>query len=217
MDFRRQLDLVKEEALVTPIAVVGCGGIGTFTALALAKMGCRNLTLYDDDLVEGHNIPNQLYRVEDVGRAKVDALAEILKAFTGLSPDRRRERVDGQRLMGVVIAGIDSMKARKILWQKSIRYRASVPLYLDARMGAEVARLYTIRPADPDDVRFYERTLYDDAEAFEPPCTAASIIYNGFSIAALIASQVKKFLMGEGPRQEILFDLKTLTLTTTEG
>jgi len=215
MDFRRQLDLVKEEVLVIPIAIVGCGGIGTFTALALAKMGCRNLTLYDDDLVEGHNVPNQLYRVEDVGRAKVDALAEILKTFAGLSPGIRRERVDGQRLMGIVVAGIDSMKARKVLWQKSIRYRASVPLYLDARMGAEVARLYTIRPADPDDVRFYERTLYDDAEAFEPPCTAAAIIYSGFSIAALIASQVKKFLMGEGPRQEILFDLKTLTLTTT--
>jgi len=215
VDLRRQLDLVTEEALLTPIAIVGCGGIGTFAALALAKMGCRDLTLYDDDRVEGHNIPNQLYRVEDVGKAKVDALAEILKIFAGLSPSIRRERVDGQRLMGIVVAGIDSMKARKTLWQKSIRYRASVPLYLDARMGGEVARLYTIRPADPDDVRFYERTLYEDTEAFEPPCTAAAIIYNGFSIAALIASQVKKFLMGEGPRREILFDLKTLTLTTT--
>jgi len=155
VDLRRQLDLVKEEALLTPIAIVGCGGIGTFAALALAKMGCRDLTLYDDDRVEGHNIPNQLYRVEDVGKAKVDALAEILKIFAGLSPSIRRERVDGQRLMGIVVAGIDSMKARKTLWQKSIRYRASVPLYLDARMGGEVARLYTIRPADPDDVRFY--------------------------------------------------------------
>lgn len=215
MDLTRQLDLVKDEALEVPIVVVGCGGIGSFAALALAKMGCRHLILYDDDQVEEHNVPNQLYRLEDIGRDKVAALAEILRAFAGLSPEVRRERVDGQRLTGIVVAGVDSMRARKAIWQKSIRYRASVALYLDARMGAEVSRLYTIRPADPDDVRFYEKTLYEDAEALDPPCTAAAIIYSSFSVAALIGNQVKKFVMGEGPRREILCDLKTLTLTST--
>ena len=37
MDFLRQLDLVPPEALETPVAVVGCGGIGSFAALALAN------------------------------------------------------------------------------------------------------------------------------------------------------------------------------------
>lgn len=215
MDFLRQLDLVKEEALQIPIAIVGCGGIGSFAALALAKMGCRNLALYDDDLVEDHNVPNQIYRPEDVGKAKVEALAEILVAFADLHPEVHRERVDGHRLQGIAIACVDSMEARKIIWRKSIRYRASVKLYIDARMGAEVSRLYTVRPVDPDDVRFYEKTLYDDAEAAPLPCTASAIIYNGFSIASLIGNQVKKFVMGEGVKQEILCDLMTLTLIAT--
>jgi hypothetical protein len=81
-------------------------------------------------------------------------------------------------------------------------------------MGAEVCTVYSIRPVDPDDVAFYDGTLYLDAEAQEDPCTARAIIYNVFGAAALLANQVKKFAMGERPLREIHFDLKTLTLIT---
>lgn len=212
MDLTRQADLVSGDALATPITVIGCGGIGSFTALALAKLGCRSLTLYDPDSVEAHNLPNQLYRMTDVGRPKAEALGEILRSLAGTPVEARVERLDGQRLQGLVIAAVDTMEARKIVWQRSVRHRAAVPLYLDGRMGAEVARLYTIRPADPDDVRFYEGTLYPDAEAEAVPCTAAAISYTGLAIGSLMGTQVKKFLMGEEVRREILWDLKTLTL-----
>ena len=82
MELLRQLDLVKPEALETPVHLVGCGGIGSFVALALAKLGCPHLCLYDDDRVEEHNVPNQLFRLSDVGRPKVEALAEVLR-FSG--------------------------------------------------------------------------------------------------------------------------------------
>ena len=212
MDFLRQLDLVTPEALETPVAVVGCGGIGSFAALALAKMGCRHMTLYDDDKVEEHNLPNQLYRPTDVGRPKAEALVEIVRSFTGTAPDAVVARVDGQRLTGVVVAGVDRMRARRAIWQRSVRYRAAVPLFLDGRLGAEVIRLYAIRPADPDDVRFYSGTLYDDAEAEPLGCSGAAIVYTGFAVGSLIANQVKRFAMGERVRREVLWDLKTLTL-----
>lgn len=212
MDFLRQLDLVVPEALETPVAVVGCGGIGSFAALALAKMGCRHLTLYDDDRVEDHNLPNQLYRPADVGRFKAEALADILRAFTGAAPEAVVARVEGQRLAGLVVAGVDSMRARRTLWQRSVRYRAAVPLFLDGRLGAEVIRLYAIRPADPDDVRFYAGTLYDDAEAEPLGCSGGAIVYTGFAVGSLIANQVKRFAAGEPVRREILWDVKTLTL-----
>ncbi len=212
MDFLRQLDLVQPEALETPVAVVGCGGIGSFAALALAKMGCRYLTLYDDDRVEDHNLPNQLYRPADVGRHKAEALAEIVRFFTGVTPEAVVARVDGQRLTGLVVAAVDSMRARRSVWQRSVRYRAAVPLFLDGRLGAEVIRLYAIRPADPDDVRFYGSTLYDDAEAEPLGCSGAAIVYTGFAVGSLIANQVKRFATGEPVRREVLCDLKTLTV-----
>lgn len=215
MELLRQLDLVKPEALESPIHLVGCGGVGSFTALALGKLGCSDLHLYDDDRVEEHNIPNQLFRMTDVGRPKVEVLAEILETFTGTRARAHLRRLDGERLQGIVISGVDSMAARKTLWVKSVRHRAGIPLYLDGRLGAEVCRLYAIRPADPDDVRCYEGSLYEDSQAVPLPCTAGAIIYTGFAVASLIADQVKKFAAGEfGPR-EILYDMKTLTLVAS--
>lgn len=212
MELLRQLDLVSPDALDIPVHIVGCGGIGSFAALALAKLGCSHLHLHDDDRVEEHNVPNQLFRLGDVGRPKVEALMEILEAFTGTRPCPHLHRVEMERLQGIVISGVDSMTTRKNLWWKTIRHRASIPLYLDGRLGAEVCRLYAIRPADPDDVRCYEQTLYDDIQAAPLSCTAAAIIYTGFAIASLIADQVKKFVTGESIAREILYDLKTLTL-----
>lgn len=215
MEFLRQLDLVKPEALETPVHLIGCGGIGSFAALALGKLGCFNVHLYDDDRVEEHNVPNQLFRTTDVGRSKVDALAEILEAFAGIQARRHLRRLDGERLQGIVVSGVDSMAARKAMWTKSVRHRASIPLYLDGRLGAEVCRLYAIRPADPDDVRCYEKSLYDDREAMPLSCTAGAIIYTGFAMASLMADQVKKFATGELCPREILYDMKTMTLVAS--
>lgn len=212
VEFLRQLDLVRPEALDTPVHLVGCGGIGSFAALALAKLGCAHLHLYDDDRVEEQNVPNQLFRTADVGRPKVEALAEILEAFTGTRPQAHLRRIEGERLQGIVLSGVDSMAARKTLWQKCVRHRAGIPLYLDGRLGAEVCRLYSIRPADPDDVRCYEASLYDDSQAVPLSCTAGAIIYTGFAMASLVADQVKKFATGEAVAREIFCDLKTLTL-----
>jgi tRNA A37 threonylcarbamoyladenosine dehydratase len=215
VDFSRQIGLVDSEALEVPVTLIGCGGIGSFSALALAKMGCTDLTIYDDDLIEAHNIPNQLYRPGDVGQLKVERLAEIVWSFTGIGVQARAERVQQQRLRGIVVSGVDSMEARRRIWDRSIRYKAGVTAYIDARMGAEVARIYTIRPSDPDHVRVYERTLYADDEAWQAPCTAQAIAYTGFGIAALVAGQVKRVAMGEPWRTEIIFDHKTLTCIAT--
>ncbi len=211
MDLYRQQDLIEPDQLDIPISVVGCGGIGSFVVLALAKMGCRALAAYDDDRVEAHNIPNQAYRLADVGRLKVEALADLIRDAAGVPLQIRPERVREQRLQGVVVAAVDTMAARREFWLRGIRHRAAVPLYLDARMGAEVARILTVRPADPDDIRRYEASLHADEEALVLPCTAQAIVYTGFSIAALVAGQIKKFLTGEPLKGELILDHKTMT------
>jgi hypothetical protein len=211
LDLYRQQDLIESDQLDVPITVVGCGGIGSFVIVALAKMGCRALTAYDDDRVEPHNIPNQAYRLADVGRLKVEALAELVREVAGVPLETRAERVRIQRFQGVVVVAVDTMSARREIWLQGIRHRAAVPLYIDARMGAEVARVFTVRPADPDDVRRYEASLYADEEAMNLPCTAQAIVYTGFSIAGLVAGQIKKFLTGEPLKGELILDHKTVT------
>jgi sulfur carrier protein ThiS adenylyltransferase len=217
MEFLRQLDLITPSALETPVHVIGCGGIGSFAALALGKLGCTRLHLYDDDRVEEHNLPNQLFRVSDVGHAKAAALAEIVELFTGIRPQAFERRVEVERLQGIVVSGVDSMAARKTIWRRSVRYRAGIPLYLDGRLGAEICRVYAVRPTDPEDIRCYEQSLYTDGQAAALPCTAGAIIYTGFAVASLLADEVKKFATGESVAREILYDLKTLTLIASSA
>jgi adenylyltransferase/sulfurtransferase len=214
VDYWRQLDLLSPERFTFPITIIGAGGIGSPVALALTKMGCRRLTVYDPDTVEAHNLPNQLYRLGDIGRPKVEALAELLSQFARLEVLPLQEAVTNQRLEGVVVSAVDNMAARSEIWRSCIRYRAAIPLYVDARMGGQVCRVLTVRPVDPDDVRLYESTLYSDEAALEDPCTAQAIIYTVFGVAGLVANQIRRHAESEPTEQDVLFDFATLSLIT---
>jgi len=212
MDFWRQLDILKPSELNISISIIGAGGIGGPTALVLAKMGCRQVTVFDNDTIESHNLPNQFYRLADVGKFKVEALKEIIGLFTGVKIDARKERfsLDGG-LTDVIISGVDTMASRKEIWE-AIKWKTAVRLYIDGRMGGEVARIFSARPHDPDDVNFYEKTLYSDDDSEDLACTAQAIIYNVFAMASFIANQVKRVVKNEDLDKEIVLDFKTITL-----
>ncbi|MEY3014618.1 MAG: hypothetical protein RIT45_3353 [Pseudomonadota bacterium] len=78
------------------LVVFGCGGLGVPAAWTLAAAGAERLLLVDPDHVEASNLHRQvLYREADLGRRKVDALADALVArFPGLVVDRLAERMD---------------------------------------------------------------------------------------------------------------------------
>jgi tRNA A37 threonylcarbamoyladenosine dehydratase len=69
------------------VCVVGIGGVGAWSAEALARSGIGALTLVDLDEVCASNINRQLHALtETVGRAKVDVMAERIRA---INPDCR--------------------------------------------------------------------------------------------------------------------------------
>jgi molybdopterin/thiamine biosynthesis adenylyltransferase len=177
-------------------------------------MGIPTLRLFDADIVAPHNLPNQIFRKSDIGRTKVKAVAEVVELFSDAAVETVPAMYDGsQTLDGVVISAVDSMTARQVIWNK-VRYNIHVPLYIEARMGAEVLILYTFCPTDPDAVAEYEKTLYSSAEAVHQPCTEKSIIYTVMVAAGMITGQVKKWLVGEQFYFEIVMDLKNvLTMT----
>ena len=74
--FQRQLDIVSPEQLSFAIVVIGAGAIGSAAVVTLAKMGCSDVTVWDDDILEEHNIPNQLCKPSMVGRPKLEALQD---------------------------------------------------------------------------------------------------------------------------------------------
>ncbi len=209
--FLRQLDICPPEKLAFPITVIGAGAIGSATVLTLAKMGCSNITVWDHDILEEHNIPNQICRPCCVGEPKVEALGALTLDLAGVSLKARREEYRGQRLSGVVIAAVDSMSTREEIWGRA-KLNPAVPLLLDARMGGELARIYAINPMNPDEASFYEENVYPVSEAEVLPCSARAIIYCVSIVGGLVALEVKNYAIGRTVAREALFDLATLRL-----
>ena len=209
--FLRQLDIVAPKKLGFPITVIGAGAIGSAAVATLAKMGCSDITVWDKDCLEELNIPNQLCKPSMIGKPKAQALAELVYELTEVTIKQIHQRYAGQRLKGAVIVTVDNMTCRQNVWKRA-RLNQKIQLLVDARMGAEFARIYTIHPTNVDDADFYQENLYSNSEAELLPCSARSIVCCPTVIAGLIALQIKKFATGEPMRKEVLIDLPALVL-----
>jgi len=63
------------------VAIAGCGGLGSNAAAALVRAGIGELILADFDVVEEANLNRQQFYQSDIGRKKVAALADHLRAI----------------------------------------------------------------------------------------------------------------------------------------
>lgn len=212
MDYTRQRDWFDPDKTQAAATIVGCGGIGSFTALALAKLGVQRLNLVDFDEVDAHNIPNQLYPIDALGGVKAEELERTLDKFGGrLVVPYVRPLQDGIPRAPVVISALDSMTARKDLWAL-VRYKLDVKLFLDGRLAGENVLLYAVDPTNPTDVKGYEGTLHSDEEGSDQPCTARSIIDVGFAIGSLMTRAVRRHYAGEAKDSCVYLDQRNLDI-----
>jgi len=83
--FIRQQELVPREAISDVTAtVIGVGAIGRQVALQLAAIGVPQLQLIDFDTVDASNVTTQGFGHADIGRQKVNAVADAVRQ---ISPD----------------------------------------------------------------------------------------------------------------------------------
>lgn len=195
-----QLSTVRHAAIFDParfdrarVDVVGCGSVGSRIAMEVARLGVRNLHLWDPDSIEAHNIANQDYDLADIGRPKVEALAERIERATGLEATTYIERVEGPVALGaVVFLAVDSMKARKQIFEESLRLKATTDVVVETRMGVEELRVYGFNPRSRAEVRAWEATLYDDEATVENACQARTTLGATAGLTACFA--VTRFL-----------------------
>lgn len=91
------------------VAVLGVGGLGGWSALALSCHGIGEMLLVDFDRVELNNLNRQvLYAEADIGRSKAQAAAERLGAFnSAMRIEVRDERLDSEAVVADAIEGAD--------------------------------------------------------------------------------------------------------------
>jgi len=209
----RQLLLLDPAQANIPVTIFGAGGIGSPTALLLAKMGVRDITLIDFDTVGFENLRSQIYGLADAKakRPKVDAARDILAQFTDCDLKTECAKYEGGPVSGIVISAVDCMPTRKRIWEAA--KVGSQELFIDGRMGGEMMDIFTARPYDPDDIAYYEQFLFSEEDASPRKCGDEAIVYCTFGAAAFIARLVRGWLTDTAAPRRIVGDYNTISFT----
>ena len=215
MDFKRQEGIFNPKKIKKSIAVIGSGSVGSFTALALAKMGANVKNIYDDDSIESHNIPNQFFRITDVGKKKTTALKELLKDFADIKVNANG-RVDLSTIFDddIVVSSVDSMLARKTIWEQVKKSKPE--FYIDTRMGGKVFSIFVIDLEDKSKCVAYEKTLIDDKKTEAIPCTEKTIIFNVLGLSSFVCNQVSKICNNQTTTEMTHFDYENLIMVKSK-
>ena len=190
MDYIRQLELFDNSTFKKQIHIIGCGAIGSWVAISLAKLGLApQITLYDFDKVEAHNLPNQAFSVSDIGSLKAEALKDEIYRLTGQHV-KTEGKYEEQRLSGYVFLMVDSMRERKRI-SKQCKFQSQINHIIDARMGLSIIRLYNINPNNLASIEKYKESLYSDESSEVSACGAStSVITSALSAASFAVRQL---------------------------
>ncbi len=204
--FKRQTDIINPDLTSLPIHLIGCGGIGSWTALMLAKMGCDNITIYDFDEVEDHNVASQFFKESQLGKLKTEALLENVLEQTGIRLMVGEIEEEKDLSEGIIIIAVDSMKMR---WRLNEYYKNKNLLIIDARMGGLQSEIYCAMSGD------YEPTLVTPGEVEHEICTAKAISFNCGLISSLVANYVRLYIndaldLKRFKERTFLFDTATM-------
>lgn len=123
MDLSKSYEFFQPEKDDARIHIVGCGSVGSTVAENLVRCGVTNITLWDFDKVEPHNLANQIFRQQDIGKLKVEALLDILKDINPEVADTaelKPEGWQGKIMSGYVFLCVDSIELRKEIAEKHL-------------------------------------------------------------------------------------------------
>lgn len=172
--------------------IIGVGATGSWVGLIAAKMGWHHFRIWDADIVESHNLPNQIYGTKHINMKKVDAFEQVLKEFNPQVQVEKYDRFyttaqDKSKLDfgSYVFIAVDSLSARKDIID-SIRDNFFVEMAVESQMGFMHAMINYFEPSDYNLIDTYKAMLKDDSEVTESACNERIIT----TLTATVASEI---------------------------
>jgi len=179
MNLNKSYDFFQPESCKERIHIIGCGAVGSTVAENLVRFGLTKMTLYDFDTVEPHNIANQMFRSVDIGKTKVQALAEYLQE---INPDIiddleiEAEGYTGQKMSGYIFLCVDNIDLRREISEKN-KSNPYIKAMFDFRIRLEDAQHYAAKWNDGKMVENFISTMnfsHEEAKK-ENPVSACNI------------------------------------------
>jgi len=122
------------------VGIIGIGGLGCVSSEMVVRCGVGKLTLFDFDTVDIVNLNRNMFRIEHIGRPKVEVAAEVLNDINSdveisfynhdiLDSNFELEFEKEISQFDIILNGLDNISAREYLNIKCIRL--NIP-YIDA-------------------------------------------------------------------------------------
>lgn len=197
VNYTRQTKFFNPEESNINVTIIGAGSTGSFLAFILAKMGIQKIKVIDFDKVEAHNLPNQYFRISDIGKFKVDALKEIIKDFSGVEIEALNLKIDKDYSFDldmdtIVISCVDNIETRKLFGEQLNGFPIRL---IDTRFGGEGYSIHSFDMGEEEEVKNYLESL--EGEIKETSCGEKSIIYTINSLASEVCKMVQRIQVKE--------------------
>ena len=232
---RGSTEQLQQRLLGARVVMLGCGGLGSWTACGLACAGVGSLVLIDDDDVELSNLNRQLLFTEaDLGQAKVEVAAKALKQHNSeLHVEAVRQRVTGPADLAGHLDGSDLLIAtadwpphQLPRWVNQACLEADVP-YITAGQFPPLVRVGPmVLPGRSACLECLERQtrhdypLYDElaAHRVRHPTTAATVGAVSGIVGSMLAIEAIHLIVGvDRPASvdtALIMDLRTMTIAS---
>jgi len=172
------------------IIVGGVGGIGSYVAFFLSRIG-HTLHLYDMDVIDETNLGGQLYSINQIGSRKVDATLANIQLFSGASNVNVYDKYDKDSLVSpIMFSCFDSMEARKTMFN-NWKQDEDRELFVDGRNLAEVGHVFVVQKGQEEE---YEKYLFEDSDIEDVPCSFKATSHCSALIASLMVSGMNNYL-----------------------
>ena len=211
MNLSKSYEFFQPDKFSERIHIIGCGSVGSVVAENLTRFGITRMTLYDFDTVEPRNLANQMFTQDDVGRLKVEALADMLHR---INPEVDNDLTlvpkgyTGQKLSGYVFLCVDNIDLRREIAtaNKSNRFIKGM---FDFRTGLTDAQHYA---ADWKDMKMVQGFLnsmaftHEEAKAATPVSACNVTLSVCPTVRAIVALGVANFVnfVKGGPLKKIM-------------
>lgn len=214
MDLSKSYEFFQPEKYDSRIHIIGCGSVGSTLAENLARCGVTKMTLWDFDTVESHNIVNQMFSQQHIGKPKVEALADILVDINPYIKDElelQPKGWQGKLLSGYIFLCVDSIELRRQFVEKHMD-SPYVKAVFDFRTLLESAQHYA---ADWSDFKMKQTLLnsmqFSHEEAAEETPVSACGITLGVAttvrlVCALGVNNFINFVKGNGIKKFVMID-----------
>lgn len=211
MNLSKSYEFFQPDRLSERIHIIGCGSVGSVVAENLARFGITRMMLYDFDTVEPRNLANQMFTQDDVGRLKVEALADMLHR---INPEIDNDLVlvpkgyTGQKLSGYVFLCVDNIDLRREIATAN-KSNTFIKGMFDFRTGLTDAQHYA---ADWKDMKMVQGFLnsmaftHEEAKASTPVSACNVTLSVCPTIRAIVALGVANFInfVKGGPLKKIM-------------